>query len=241
MINLHLDKNVKIKNIIKKGGQFYGDLKNDPYGRYRSWEHCYAVFSEARLNRTGKIDNDTLALHLAFYLASWGMYRGSSFILQKDYKIHTKAVEIILRPEYDSLFGIKCKDYIEDQENIKLLFELSNNLKEYYNKVRLTVNESVKQDVSNVLTTKILMGTLGCVCAYDRYFIKGIKTSHISTTNYNDKSVKKLAEFYLDNEDGLNKVLEEINAKSGLNYPQMKLLDMCFWQFGFDLDDNNPK
>jgi len=227
------------KNIIKKGGQFYGDLKKDPYGRYRSWEHCYTAFNVARLNRTNKIDNDILALHLAFYLASWGMYRGSSFLLQKDYKIHIKAVEIILRPKYNSLLGIKCKDYIEDPANLELLFELSNKLKEYYNQVRLTVKRSVKQDMSNVLITKILMGTLGCVCAYDRYFVSGIKALHISTANYNDKSVKKIAEFYLDNENDFNKLLEEINAKSGLKYPQMKLLDMCFWQFGFDLDNKN--
>ena len=40
-------------------------------------------------------DVDYLTLQLAFYLASWGMYRGSSELLQKDYLIHEPIVEII--------------------------------------------------------------------------------------------------------------------------------------------------
>ena len=50
--------------------------------------------------------HDYLSLHLAFYLASWGMYRGSSFLLQKDYKVLVPIVEEVLKPEYDCLFGV---------------------------------------------------------------------------------------------------------------------------------------
>ena len=68
--------------IIKAATEFYEELRQDQNGRYRSWEYCYSSFGEAR---TGTIDVDYLSLQLAFYLASWGMYRGSSFLLQKDY------------------------------------------------------------------------------------------------------------------------------------------------------------
>lgn len=34
------------------------------------------------------VNLDYLSLQLAFYLASWGMYRGSSFLLQKYYRVH---------------------------------------------------------------------------------------------------------------------------------------------------------
>lgn len=75
--------------IIKSSTEFYNDLKVDENGRYRSWEHCYSHFIKARGSQ--EIDYDYLSLQLAFYLASWGMYRGSSFLLQKDYKVHIPA------------------------------------------------------------------------------------------------------------------------------------------------------
>ena len=41
-------------------------------------------------------DYDNLVLHLGFYLSNWGMYRGSSFLLQKSYKEHVEAVKYII-------------------------------------------------------------------------------------------------------------------------------------------------
>lgn len=57
---------------------------------------------------------DYLSLQLAFYLASWGMYRGSSFLLQKDYKIYIPVVEEVLKSKYDILFGMKCEDLLDE-------------------------------------------------------------------------------------------------------------------------------
>lgn len=57
----------------------------DPHHRFNSWKHCYHFFKEnhARLNE--EAIQDTAALHLRFYLTSWGMMRGSTDLLQKDY------------------------------------------------------------------------------------------------------------------------------------------------------------
>ena len=63
-------------------------MVQDSNHRFKSWEYCYTAF--------GNLDSvDYLSLHLAFYLASWGMYRGSCGILWKDYTIHMDAVNII--------------------------------------------------------------------------------------------------------------------------------------------------
>ncbi len=56
-----------------------------------------------KLNINDEETIDMLALHLGFYLASWGMYRGSSFLLQKDYKVHVPIVKIIINNENDFL------------------------------------------------------------------------------------------------------------------------------------------
>jgi hypothetical protein len=53
--------------------------------------------------------------------------------------------------------------------------------------------------VSDILITKILMGTLGCVPAYDRFFVDTIRNYKIASGNFNRKSLYDLAEYYNDN------------------------------------------
>lgn len=216
--------------IIRSSKKFYKDLKADKNGRYRSWEHCYSHFIKARKSK--KVDYDYLSLQLAFYLASWGMYRGSSFLLQKDYKVHIPGVKELLKNKYDALAGI---DYIglKDDSNQKLLQDINSFLEKYYDKIRKNVKgQELKNELSSTLITKILMGTLGCVPAYDRYFIAGIKNQKVATENYNIDSIMQLVDFYKDNSARLESVRKKMKVK-GMPYPQMKLLDMGFWQIGY--------
>ena len=219
--------------IIKSSTEFYNDLKIDENGRYRSWEHCYSHFIKARGSK--EIDYDYLSLQLAFYLASWGMYRGSSFLLQKDYKVHIPVVKELLSKEYDALAGIERIEF-RKESNQQLLREINSFLGQYYDKIRREVKgQELKNQLSFTLITKILMGTLGCVPAYDRYFIAGIKKQKVTTGNYNLKSIMKLVDFYEKNSVRLEPVREKMEV-DGMPYPQMKMLDMGFWQIGFELD-----
>lgn len=221
--------------IIRSSKKFYKDLKADKNGRYRSWEHCYSHFIKARKSK--KVDYDYLSLQLAFYLASWGMYRGSSFLLQKDYKVHIPVVEELLSEKYDVLAGIEFVSFRE-KSNQQLLLDINSFLEKYYDEIRKNVKgQELKNELSSTLITKILMGTLGCVPAYDRYFIAGIKDQKVATGNYNIRSIMKLVKFYEKNADRLEPIREKMEVE-GMPYPQMKLLDMGFWQVGFDLDTN---
>src|SRR5260370_38140615 len=65
----------------------HNDAINDCHEWLRSWDHCYSFF------QSGFDDDERASLHLAFYLASWGMYRGRSFLIQKDYLIHLDVVK----------------------------------------------------------------------------------------------------------------------------------------------------
>lgn len=221
--------------IIKSSTEFYIALKTDENGRYRSWEYCYSHFIKARGSKD--VDYDYLSLQLAFYLASWGMYRGSSFLLQKDYKIHIPVVKELSSEKYDTLAGIECSD-LRNESNQKLLQDINSFLEQYYDKIRREVKEQdLKNKLSFTLITKILMGTLGCVPAYDRYFIAGIKNKKVATGNYNIKSIMQLVDFYEKNADQLEYARVKMEIE-GLLYPQMKMIDMGFWQIGFDLDTN---
>ncbi len=229
MVMFFMEKyNKFISSVLK----FYKDSRADETSRYRSWEHCYYNFYKARSEKN--VDEDYLSLQLAFYLASWGMYRGSSFLLEKDYKVHIPVVNMILAPKYDILLGADYKVLL-DEANQVLLWELSEELKEYYKGIRSQVKgENIKNPVSKTLITKIFMGTLGCVPAYDEYFIKGIVKEKVAKGTYNKESVKALASFY-------EKYNEKLDAERSnwrvedIEYPQMKLLDMGFWQMGKDV------
>ena len=79
------------------------------------------------------------------------------------------------------------------------------------------------------------MGTLGCVPAYDRYFISGIKKQKVASGNYNMKYIIQLVDFYEKNIVELENIRKDMKV-NGMAYPQMKILDMAFWQIGLDSD-----
>ena len=63
------------------------------------------------------------------------------------------------------------------------------------------------------------------------------KTNDIIDDIKNTISVDK----NIDNKDKYNVNFEQARKQMtvcGTEYPQMKILDSCFWQVGFDLDEN---
>lgn len=221
-----------IDELISAAQTFYDDARANENGRSRSWEHCYRVFRDARTDPSP--DYDYLSLHLAFYLASWGMYRGSSFLLQKDYKVLSPIVEKVLKPEYDCLFGLACAD-LREPEVQAMLTNARNYIADCFDPIRKEVaGREVTTPVSPVLITKILMGTLGCVPAYDRFFQDGVATYKVTTQEYSLKSVLRLVDFYEEHNGRLEEARRGMRTDD-LIYPQMKLLDMGFWQIGFEM------
>ena len=51
------------------------------------------------------------------------------------------------------------------------------------------------------------------------------------------KSLLKLVDFYEENKTQLEATRKTLTVE-GLPYAQMKMLDMGFWQIGFELDSN---
>lgn len=102
---------------------------------------------------------------------------------------------------------------------------------------------------TDTLVTKILLGTLGCTPAYDRFFKKGLKAfSEIEKTkrlHYSDFTKGKyssrrnkfranyieMVSFCQEHKSEFEKISSYI-SKDGLTYPLMKLLDMYFFKTG---------
>ena len=169
-------------------------------------------------------------------------------------------MEEILKQKYDKLLGLECNE-LNNEEICSLLDELNTKIKKIYDPFRSKVKklkgkkdlsqdnpQDNPQDISNILVSKILLGTLGCVPAYDRFFVKAVTNideetkKKVTTRNYNIASLKKLIKFYEEHQERLEElrskflIENEFNEdKKTLLYPQMKVLDMGFWKIGFDL------
>jgi len=194
--------------------------------RYTSFDYCYNYF---------KVENDLTkdmeksCFELAFYLASWGMFRGSSFLLQKSAKYFVKTIEYInsLEKHY---WNIDVDSY--NNETYEKIFEIYQNL-------YMRVMNFTSADVT--LITKMILGIFGAVPAYDDFFRKSFKTisnSRCGFTKFNKKSLSIIKEFYDFNKTIIDKMSNETftydfisGEKTNINYPKVKIIDM----YGFTL------
>ncbi len=248
---------MELKDYIKRAlSTYYGLIDERGEGaadtRYRSWQWCYLAFSEGKAAYAAADSDaerekivDYLALSLGFYLASWGMYRGSSFLLQRDYKAH-KAVVLMLLFADECLFAYApnraygATDVSRQNELLfgrdGLYFKIRSAYSDNSSHLSLPDSDGSGDIATDTLVTKILMGTLGCVPAFDRFFKVGIAwlkkklpfaglTQSIENGGKTYRALENIAYEYKD-----SLVIEN----SG--YPVMKCLDMFLWQVGFELD-----
>lgn len=209
---------------------FHDAISGDSNHRYRSWEHCFSCFQH---HRSKKFSKDAAALNLAFYLASWGMYRASSPLFWKDYKIHLPAVKILLKPKYSKLWNPRFADPRMEDNTVNLIVDLSKELKENYTEIITNVNGTPRiYEPSPNLVTKLLLGTMGCTPACDRYFIRGFRESGLQYSEFSGRFLHQVLNFYRENCDEFHQAQQEILIESHIRYPVMKLVDMYFWKTG---------
>ncbi|WP_028486728.1 hypothetical protein [Thiomicrorhabdus chilensis] len=208
--------------------RFHSQLDGNDNHRYKSWEHCYSYFIQ------DKTVIDTACLQMAFYLASWGMYRGSSFLLWKDYLIHKEVVAHLIQHKH-----LQKLNFIDTTEKeIKEIFELISWVKNWYqNNIDFVNGEKKKVNVTDTLATKIILGALGCIPAYDRYFIDGIRSKGLSYSGLKPKNFSSVVNFYKENRNSFLCAHSEVLKRSSVSYPPMKLVDMYFWEIGYELDN----
>lgn len=230
---------------------FVGNLQI-PDQRNRSWEQCYSAFRRVKKAhlKSGKplsaSEIKRLCLELGYYLASWGMFR-NSFLLNRDCNVHTTVVQELFKPDYNDLWHFNS-DKIQFGP-WKTIDTLKNRINEIYRPVRNEVylenkGKAIRNPsapITSTLISKILMGTFGCVPAYDKYFISGINYYFNKDENswqdykldkFCKESFDKLVGFYNDNSDDFHKIKEFIKEQRRISYPEMKLLDMGFWSIG---------
>lgn len=201
----------ELKEYIEK---FLKSQNDDSQHRNLSWDHCYKAFD----NISKESDKDYLALHLAFYLASWGMYRGSSGLFWKDYKIHVGAIDII--EKYSWLRG---NSYQKDGYVAGVL-ELVKDLNGYYGNIKYGEPAYLKSITpTSTLISKIILGALGCLPAFDQFFCQEFWGK--TTAQLNKANIESIRKYAIDNQTSIQKYADK--------YPVMKVIDMGFWERGF--------
>ncbi|MBQ0037328.1 MAG: hypothetical protein KBS74_01510 [Clostridiales bacterium] len=223
----HLDEEA-LTAAIQKGYDCYNDMQSDPNHRYRSWGHCHKAFKQHRED-PDSIDTDTLCLHLAWYLASWGMLR-NSFLMQKDYRIHADVVDLLFEPEWDDLWDATAQQ-LANKETAQKIMQLCTRITEAY------LASGSGGTPTNTLLTKILLGTVGCAPAYDRYFKQAISRIGAAPQQFSASSLTALGAMYIEHNAAFE-ALREHCSKAGFAYPAAKIIDMCFFEYGLTIKDN---
>lgn len=210
-------------DIPKRIAAYFGKVSAEPNHRYRSWEHCFRFFRASR--NEIRSDLDVAALQLGFYLASWGMYRGSGFLLQRDYTVHKRTIEALISERFAALWELEIGANATDEEYVDLILQAAGAVRSSYEPFG---------NASDTLVTKVLLGTLACLPACDRFFIDGLKRTGHQYSYVNAPFVKRMVGFCTKFAGELRQEQSRIALVSGADYPLMKLADMYFWQIGFE-------
>jgi hypothetical protein len=219
--------------IHEKIQQYYRSMA-DEHHRYRSWEHCYRYF-HGLTTESAVLNRETAALHLGFYLASWGMYRGSSFLLQRGYTAHYGVIEKIFQQQFKPLWTREFGATDNDADLIPIILDAVAALRGAYRPI------AESRDATDTLVTKIVLGTTGSLPACDRFFVSGFKQAGYNWPGLNSRFLTQLLRFTVDRRSELLAEQQTIERIGGIKYPLMKLVDMYFWQIGAGISEQKAQ
>lgn len=201
--------------------------KSNPNDRYTSFDYCYNYFlTEGNLTK----DLEKSCLALGFYLASWGMFRGSSLLLQKSVK-HFEPIIRYISTLDNSIWKIDVDNYTD--QNIQTIITIYKEIKDC-----LIINGNA--DLT--LITKIMLGVFGFVPAFDNYFcntFRVIAGRQCGFRRVNTKSLTFIKRFYEANKRTINNLSKQTfttdfttERKTNINYPKAKIIDMYGFTVG---------
>ncbi len=213
-------------------------LEQDPSHRFRSWEHCYNFFKDKDHIQKDSETGRAACLNLGFYLASRGMYSGLNGLLWKDHQIFTGVIDILMDPQYASLWGIGINQLTHNNSLIDDIFKLKTRLTQELSSIPYRKSVMDQPDyisATDTLVTKIIFATMGCVPSFDTQFKKGCAKAEVSLNHTFDKeSYLAIMGFYVENNTSLQRASYEISNSRGMEYPDMKMIDIYFRQLGAD-------
>lgn len=218
-------------------------ILSQPFTRMHSWDDCY-LFFQAHLpgyiaspsGNKGFLDEATL--HLAFYLASFGMFRGTLPYLQ-----YSK--DIFRQPLLETFDLMRSEKWVLPSvlSNPKALFRLQTRFKESLTASLHTAGYTETSQPSSLLLQKVFLGIFAASPALDRFCAKGLK--NLKEIENAPKEIKELSNPFASEESLRNWYLfaENLAANelfkalkpssiSDQAYPIMRKIDLILWSIG---------
>ncbi len=199
----------------------------DGMSRYASYDYCFNHFNSVE-NSKFTDDMEKSCLALGFYLASWGMFRGSSFLLGKSVKTFVPVIEYIAQLD-KSVWKIDAHNLNDNYDQVL----------EIYSKIKEVL--IAKNNAHLTLITKIMLDVFGCVPAYDRFFIKSfneIFKGRCGFSSFNIRSLSCIHDFYIANQSVIDLCSERIStitfddSNPKFSYKKSKIIDMYGFTIG---------
>lgn len=189
----------------------------EPIDRNRSFDYCFNYFQSH--HEKSDWPNSEISCHqLGFYLASWGMLRGSADLSKRSVKIFAPIIDLIIDSNKE-LWKIDADDY--SAEARELIFEFRDKIRAKFNKMP-----------SDILITKIMLGVFGSVPAFDTYFKKSFKHE------FTHDALIRIGEFYSEHKELIDEYrIPTLDFETGGNtkyrYTRAKVIDMVYFTQGF--------
>lgn len=189
-----------------------------PRERYASFDYCFNYFQQFRDDKTlpdmaGEANLQLSCLHLSFYLASWGMFRGSSFLLEKSAKFFEPLILAISSMD-ESIWNVDVDKYTDN--NIDRLIQCANLIADNLGKAN---------GPTDTLITKIMLGVFGNVPAFDDNFRKGF-----DCYSFGKKNLKRIKRFYDEHNTQIDsKIIYTFDfngTETKRRYTKAKIIDM---------------
>jgi hypothetical protein len=210
--------------------------RREPHRRLTSFDYCYNYFYK---NKHLSEDIERSCLVLGFYLVSWGMYRGNSFLLQRSVK-HFKPLMQYISGLPENRWDIDVDSY--NDENKKIIIEIYDIIKE---KIMKDYDRNEREEHADLtLVTKIMLGIFGFIPAFDRFFcdtFKDISDKKRGVIAVNKESLGVIRKFYNDNMtiiDDFHRKTFTLDFTTGeetkIHYPKAKIIDMYGFNIGYE-------
>lgn len=196
-----------------------------PDGRYASFDYCYNYFQSFReARRIPEIASpesiQASCLHLGFFLASWGMFRGSAPLHNRSARFFDPVIRAIASSE-GHLWEIDAHVYTA--ENIREILHFRKTLADAW---------GPQAAPSEILVTKIMLGVFANVPAFDNLFKNGL-----GVATFGPKALEKVARFYETNAEIVERYrVPTLDFATGepthRRYTRAKVIDMVFFMEG---------
>lgn len=214
-------------NFEEQARTYYSQSHGDAYPRLKAWDFLwdYIHSVEEWMDLASDENIRNTALNIGFYLANWGMFRGSSELPNVNVRFFEDLSGHLFSEIPEEFWNLTLKDFTpKNMEDLGVFDEGVKKIKEF---------GGGRVSWTQTLSTKLLLGVWGHCPARDRYFNQGAKkykdeTGNLATGNISVRYLMRLNAL----RQSESWTIPEFKTPKGNRYPVGKVIDMAFFQYG---------